>query len=190
MDGASDFRFFFSIVLPLSKPLIFLMIMIHLVANWNAFFDAAQLGGQQSFIAWHPAPTRSLSALVASQPVDAWKDLLKLHLVAAYGAVLPKRIDDLNFAFFNKQLGGQQQALDGQRICGLRDRRRVVGVAAIALGQRQARVTLGHARRHVRCERDQRAGGLAAVGSAEGGGALAPALRPADHRSTSTTQLL
>lgn len=40
MDGASDFRFFFSVVLPLSKPLIFLMIMIHLVANWNAFFDA------------------------------------------------------------------------------------------------------------------------------------------------------
>lgn len=40
MDGANDFRFFFSIVLPLSKPLIFLMIMIHLVANWNAFFDA------------------------------------------------------------------------------------------------------------------------------------------------------
>jgi len=40
LDGASDFRFFFSIVLPLSKPLIFLMIMIHLVANWNAFFDA------------------------------------------------------------------------------------------------------------------------------------------------------
>ena len=40
LDGAHDFRFFFSIVLPLSKPLIFLMIMIHLVANWNAFFDA------------------------------------------------------------------------------------------------------------------------------------------------------
>ncbi|GAA1701743.1 carbohydrate ABC transporter permease [Microcella alkalica] len=40
LDGAHDFRFFFSIVLPLSKPLIFLMIMIHLVGNWNAFFDA------------------------------------------------------------------------------------------------------------------------------------------------------
>lgn len=40
LDGANDFRFFGSIVLPLSKPLIFLMIMIHLVANWNAFFDA------------------------------------------------------------------------------------------------------------------------------------------------------
>lgn len=40
LDGANDFRFFLQIVLPLSKPLIFLMIMIHLVANWNAFFDA------------------------------------------------------------------------------------------------------------------------------------------------------
>lgn len=40
LDGANDFRFFAQIVLPLSKPLIVLMVMIHLVANWNAFFDA------------------------------------------------------------------------------------------------------------------------------------------------------
>ncbi|PFG43045.1 carbohydrate ABC transporter membrane protein 2 (CUT1 family) [Isoptericola jiangsuensis] len=40
LDGANDFRFFARIVLPLSKPLIALMVMIHLVANWNAFFDA------------------------------------------------------------------------------------------------------------------------------------------------------
>ncbi|MDO4259597.1 MAG: carbohydrate ABC transporter permease [Actinomycetaceae bacterium] len=40
LDGANDFRFFAQIVLPLSKPLIALMVMIHFVANWNAFFDA------------------------------------------------------------------------------------------------------------------------------------------------------
>lgn len=40
MDGANDFRFFFQMVLPLSKPLIMLMIMVHVVANWNSFFDA------------------------------------------------------------------------------------------------------------------------------------------------------
>jgi putative aldouronate transport system permease protein len=40
LDGASDLTFFFRIVLPLCKPLIFLMVMIHLVANWNSFFDA------------------------------------------------------------------------------------------------------------------------------------------------------
>ena len=40
MDGANDFTFFFKMVLPLSKPLIMLMIMVHVVANWNSFFDA------------------------------------------------------------------------------------------------------------------------------------------------------
>ncbi|NUP73187.1 MAG: carbohydrate ABC transporter permease, partial [Sinomonas sp.] len=40
MDGASDFRFFFQVALPVSKPLIMLMVMIHVVANWNSFFDA------------------------------------------------------------------------------------------------------------------------------------------------------
>lgn len=40
LDGASDFRFFFQIALPLAKSLVVLMAMIHIVANWNAFFDA------------------------------------------------------------------------------------------------------------------------------------------------------
>lgn len=40
LDGASDFQFFFRMVLPLSKPLIMLMLMIHVVGNWNSFFDA------------------------------------------------------------------------------------------------------------------------------------------------------
>lgn len=40
LDGASDFRFFFTVALPLSKSLIVLMAMIHMVGNWNAFFDA------------------------------------------------------------------------------------------------------------------------------------------------------
>lgn len=40
LDGASDFRFFFTVALPLAKSLVVLMAMIHLVANWNAFFDA------------------------------------------------------------------------------------------------------------------------------------------------------
>jgi putative aldouronate transport system permease protein len=40
LDGASELRYFFSIVLPLSKPLLGVMVLIHLVWNWNAFFDA------------------------------------------------------------------------------------------------------------------------------------------------------
>lgn len=77
--------------------------------DWNAFFESAGLGGQQNFIAWHTGPTRGLSALVASQPIDAWKDLLKLHVVAAYGSVLPRKFDLLNHGFYGQQLSGQQQ---------------------------------------------------------------------------------
>lgn len=40
LDGASDFRFFFTLALPLAKPLLVLMTMIYMVWNWNAFFEA------------------------------------------------------------------------------------------------------------------------------------------------------
>ena len=40
VDGASELRIFFRIVLPLAKPLIAVMVLIHAVWNWNAYFDA------------------------------------------------------------------------------------------------------------------------------------------------------
>ena len=40
LDGASEFSYFFRIVLPLAKPLVAVLTLIHLVWNWNAFFDA------------------------------------------------------------------------------------------------------------------------------------------------------
>lgn len=40
IDGASNLQFFVKVVLPLSTPLIAVMVLIHAVANWNSFFDA------------------------------------------------------------------------------------------------------------------------------------------------------
>lgn len=40
LDGCSDFRFFGSIVLPLSTALISIMVLYYGIAHWNAFFDA------------------------------------------------------------------------------------------------------------------------------------------------------
>lgn len=40
LDGASEFRYFFRIVLPLSKALIMLLVVTHAVGYWNQFFDA------------------------------------------------------------------------------------------------------------------------------------------------------
>lgn len=40
IDGCDDFRFFAKIVLPLSKPIIAVMVLFHVVTHWNSFFDA------------------------------------------------------------------------------------------------------------------------------------------------------
>src|SRR5699024_11278400 len=40
IDGASDFRIFRSIVLPISKPIIAVMALFYGVGHWNQYFDA------------------------------------------------------------------------------------------------------------------------------------------------------
>ncbi|OIB03935.1 sugar ABC transporter permease [Paenibacillus sp. LC231] len=40
LDGCSDIRFILSIVLPLSKPIIAVMMLMYAVGHWNAYFDA------------------------------------------------------------------------------------------------------------------------------------------------------
>nr|WP_150959549.1 carbohydrate ABC transporter permease [Aneurinibacillus sp. XH2] len=40
MDGANDFRILFSIVLPVSKPIIATIALWYAVAHWNAWFDS------------------------------------------------------------------------------------------------------------------------------------------------------
>jgi putative aldouronate transport system permease protein len=40
IDGCSDFRFIRSVVLPLSKPIIAVLVLMYAVGQWNAYFDA------------------------------------------------------------------------------------------------------------------------------------------------------
>ncbi|MDR6551687.1 carbohydrate ABC transporter permease [Paenibacillus qinlingensis] len=40
IDGCSDFRFLRSVVVPLSKPIIAVLVLIYAVGQWNAYFDA------------------------------------------------------------------------------------------------------------------------------------------------------
>ncbi|MEA3031956.1 MAG: putative endopeptidase [Sphingomonadales bacterium] len=77
--------------------------------DWDAFFDAARLGGEQRIVAWHADPVRGLSALVASEPLETWKDWLAFHTASRMTAVLPQAYDDLRFSFYGRTLSGQQQ---------------------------------------------------------------------------------
>lgn len=40
MDGAGEFRTFFSIILPISKAIIAVMILFYAVGHWNSYFNA------------------------------------------------------------------------------------------------------------------------------------------------------
>ncbi|WP_078381827.1 carbohydrate ABC transporter permease [Sutcliffiella halmapala] len=40
IDGASEFKIFLKIVLPLSKPIIFVLALYAFIGQWNAYFDA------------------------------------------------------------------------------------------------------------------------------------------------------
>ena len=77
--------------------------------DWNEYFQGAGLTKQASFIVWQPTAFTGESALVASVPLDAWKDWLAYHVIEAYAAVLPKTLADESFAFFGQALSGTSQ---------------------------------------------------------------------------------
>ena len=57
--------------------------------EWSAFFDAAGLGKQGVFGVWQPSAVTGLAALVASQPLESWKDYLRFQAIDRYADVLP-----------------------------------------------------------------------------------------------------
>jgi len=77
--------------------------------DWNAFFQAAQLSTVPTIVVWHPEPTRKLAALMASEPLDAWKDWLAFHQIIQSGPVLPAQMHRDDFAFFGTTLVGQPE---------------------------------------------------------------------------------
>lgn len=60
--------------------------------DWSAFFSAAGLGREESLVAWQPTAITGVAALIASQPLDVWKDYLRFHVVADYAEVLPRGV--------------------------------------------------------------------------------------------------
>ena len=80
--------------------------------DWNAFLTGAQLGNQQRFAAYHDQAITRLSALVASQPLQAWKDWLAFHQINSHADTLPTQIDQAHFAFYGTTLSGTPQQRD------------------------------------------------------------------------------
>lgn len=63
--------------------------------DWSAFFAAAGLAKLPSFVVWQPSAVKGVAALVASQPLAAWKDYLRVGMVDRYADVLPRVFAEL-----------------------------------------------------------------------------------------------
>ena len=74
--------------------------------DWTALLNAAGLNDAAVFIVWHPKAVTGLSALVAKEPLDAWKDWLAAHAIESAASYLPKAFVDEHFNFYGKALSG------------------------------------------------------------------------------------
>lgn len=77
--------------------------------DWAEYFEGAGLNKVETFYVWQPEAFTGESALVASTPLENWKDWLAYHLIEGHAGVLPKALAEERFAFFGKELFGAQQ---------------------------------------------------------------------------------
>ncbi len=77
--------------------------------DWAEYFRAAGLQKVESFIVWQPDVFGGESGMVASTPLDTWKDWLAFHTIEAYAGVLPRALTEERFAFFGKALSGTSE---------------------------------------------------------------------------------
>lgn len=80
--------------------------------DWDALFEAAGLDAQTELIVWQPGAVQGMSALVASQPLQTWKDYLSFHEIDRHAGVLPKAYADASFAFHAQALYGTPKQRD------------------------------------------------------------------------------
>ena len=100
--------------------------------DWAAYFGAAGLGAQPTFVVWQPGAVTGIAALVASEPLETWKEYLALRALSRAATFLPKSFVDESFAFYGTTLTGAPR---------LRDRwKRGVAVTDAALGEAVGRL--------------------------------------------------
>jgi predicted metalloendopeptidase len=80
--------------------------------DWREYLAAAGLADQKLFAIWQPSAVTGISALVASQPIETWKDYLVFHALEHSAAVLPRAFGEESFAFHGTALAGIPQRRD------------------------------------------------------------------------------
>jgi len=78
---------------------------------WATFFKAQGIDATRKVIVRENTAFPPLAQVFAKTPVAVWRDYLTIHYLHSMAGYLPKAIDDADFDFYGKVLGGQAQQL-------------------------------------------------------------------------------
>ncbi|HEY2884719.1 MAG TPA: M13-type metalloendopeptidase [Rhizomicrobium sp.] len=78
---------------------------------WEAFFKVQGIDTTRKIVVRENTAFPPLASLFARTPIEVWRDYLRVHYVHNMAPYLPKAIDDANFEFYGKTLGGQSEQL-------------------------------------------------------------------------------
>ncbi len=87
---------------------------------WKAYFEATGIplktpdGKERDVVVSEKSAFPKLARIFASTPVSVWRDYLTVRYLHAWASVLPKKVDDTNFAFYGEVLAGNPKQLDRQ----------------------------------------------------------------------------
>ncbi|NTV73414.1 MAG: M13 family peptidase [Holophaga sp.] len=77
--------------------------------DWTALLTAVGVNGQKQLIIANPSAIAGAAKLMASEPLDTWKDYLAFHTIKDAAPFLPKAFVAENFAFNGTVLSGQPE---------------------------------------------------------------------------------
>jgi putative endopeptidase len=77
--------------------------------DWHTFFQGAQLSTVADIMVWQPSAVIGFSALVASEPIDTWKDYLVYHAGDRGAPLLTHAMVDEHFDFYGRTLTGAKE---------------------------------------------------------------------------------
>jgi putative endopeptidase len=80
--------------------------------DWAAYLKAASLDRLPQVVVTQPSALTGEAKLVASEPLQTWKDYLTFRTLSSAAGMLPKAISDENFAFYGTTLAGTPQQKD------------------------------------------------------------------------------
>jgi endothelin-converting enzyme/putative endopeptidase len=72
--------------------------------NWDRLLRTQGLGGTRTVIVGETTAIQATARLIASQPLQTWKDYLAFHFLSDHAQFLPKAFDDARFNFYSKTL--------------------------------------------------------------------------------------